>query len=386
MSPRSLSLPLLTVLLASCGGGGGTSATPASATPPVTIPTSPSTGGGSAMPTPTPAPTAAKVAFGYTLAPAARPSKGNALPLGKCVNMGGMLEREIEGDIFGRPIRDDDFRTIRAAGFDTVRLPVKYSAHTAITPPYAIEAALMARVRHVVDLAVAADLNIIIDLHHYIDVQQSPVAERERFLAIWRQIAEAHRNDGPKVWFELLNEPSHEFWSKVSTWDIFKPAIQEIRKTNPTRPIVVAGNYGSKVESLATFDIPLDDPNLIPTFHFYEAKEFTHQGAKWTTIAYPMGRALQESDRAAIDTAVTRVKEYMNRTGRVPFLGEYGAYDIDGIAVADRIQYYGLVSSAFASIGVQSCAWSFTNGFSLYNKTGWIPGMLDAVQTTTTLM
>ncbi|AUW60024.1 glycoside hydrolase family 5 [Sphingobium sp. SCG-1] len=300
--------------------------------------------------------------------------------------MGGMLERDVEGDMFGRPIRDDDFATIRAAGFDTVRLPVKYSVHTATTSPYAVDPALMARVRQVVDAAVAADLNIIIDLHHYVDVQQSPAAERERFVAIWRQIAEAHRNDGPKLWFELLNEPGYEFWNKASTWDIFTPAIREIRRTNPTRPIIVAGNYGSSVQSLATFDIAMDDPNLIPTFHFYDPKEFTHQGAGWTTINYPMGRPLQDSDRTSIDLAVSRVKDYMNRTGRVPFLGEYGAYDIDGVNVADRVKYYGMVSSAFASIGVQSCAWSFTNGFSLYTKTGWVPGMLDAVQTTTTLM
>ncbi|MDX3911231.1 MAG: glycoside hydrolase family 5 protein [Sphingobium sp.] len=379
----SISLSCSALLLASCGGGGGGSPTaqpvtiptptPAAAAPPVTVPT----------PTPN---SGAKVAFGYTLAPAAKPSKGNPLPLGKCVNMGGMLERDVEGDIFGRPIRDDDFRIIRAAGFDTIRLPVKYSAHTAAAAPYAIDPALMARVRHLVDTALATDLNIIIDLHHYTDVQKSPSTERDRFVAIWRQIAEAHQGDGPKVWFELLNEPGHEFWNKVSTWDIFTPAIREIRKTNPTRPIIVAGNYGSNVPSLASLDIAMDDPNLIPTFHFYDPMAFTHQGADWTTLRYPLGRPLSDSDRADIDLAVTRVKDYMNRTGRVPFLGEYGAFDMAGIDVADRVQYYGLVSSAFASVGVQSCAWSFTNGFSLYTNAGWIPGMLDAVQTTTTLM
>lgn len=380
MRVRLSLLPLSALLMASCGGGESTpvAATPASATPSLPVSVPPPAQNDVAKP--------AVTAFGYTPAPAAKPAKGNPLPLGKCVNMGGMLERDIEGDMFGRPIRNDDFAIIRAAGFDTVRLPVKYSAHTAATPPYTVDPALMARVRQVVDAAVAADLNIIIDLHHYVEVQQSPAAERDRFVAIWRQIAEAHRNDGPKVWFELLNEPGYEFWNKASTWDIFTPAIREIRRTNPTRPIIVAGNYGSNVQSLATFEIAMDDPNLIPTFHFYDPKEFTHQGAGWTTTRYPMGRPLYDSDRTSIDLAVSRVKDYMNRTGRVPFLGEYGAYDIDGISVADRVKYYGTVSSAFASIGVQSCAWSFTNGFSLYTKAGWVPGMLDAVQTTTTLM
>lgn len=383
MYRRSSLLLCSALLLTSCGGGGAGDSSPATVTQPVLIPAAPS------APTPVetpPAATPAPVAFGYTLAPAATPLTGKALPLGKCVNMGGMLERVNEGDVGGnRPIRDEDITAIRAAGFDTIRLPVRYSLRTATEAPYTIDAALMARVRHLVDTAVKANLNIIIEIHNYAEVQKSPTTEVERFVAIWKQIAEAHRDDGPRVWFELLNEPGDEFWNKLSTWQIFTPAIREIRKTNPTRPIIVAGNYGSGVQSLATFEMPLEDPNLFPTFHFYDPMEFTHQGATWTKLRYPLGRRLSDSDRASIDLAVSKVKDYMNRTGRVPFLGEYGAFDIDGISVEDRVKYYGWVSAAFASIGVQSCAWSFTNGFSLYTKTGWIPGMVDAIQTTTTL-
>jgi endoglucanase len=334
-------------------------------------------------PTPTPAPTSA---YGYTLVPAAKPTKGAFLPVGKCVNMGSMLERDIEGELMGRPIRDADFAVIRKAGFDTVRLPVKYSSRTATTAPYTIDPVFMARIRHVVDVALAAKLNIIIDLHSYIEVMDAPYAERDRFVAIWRQIAEAHKNDPASVSFELLNEPGSQLWSKVSPWEIYTPAIAAIRETNPTRMIVVAGNYGSRPESLANFKFPLDDPNLVPTFHFYEPHEYTHQGAKWYTPYLPIGRRLAESDRNEIDTAVAQVKSYIERTGRVPFLGEYGAFDITGTFVEDRVKYYGWVSAAFASIGVQSCAWSWSNNFILYDyKTGWVPGMVESIQTTTTL-
>src|SRR5450756_2734644 len=60
--------------------------------------------------------------------PAARPTTGVALPLGKCVNLANMLEAPSEG-AWGRAFQDADASRIRQAGFATVRLPVRFSAH-----------------------------------------------------------------------------------------------------------------------------------------------------------------------------------------------------------------------------------------------------------------
>ncbi|MGK2908833.1 MAG: glycoside hydrolase family 5 protein [Sphingobium sp.] len=322
-------------------------------------------------------------AYGYTLKPAAKPRAGIALPLGKCINMGGMMERPNEGDL-GRPIRESDFRIIRDGGFRTVRLPIVFSAHTRDEPPYTIDPAYMARVKRMADAGLDAGLNVMIDVHAYREMMDDPEGETARFTAIWRQIAETFK-DAPKgLWFELLNEPTNRLWNKVSVWTVYRPALAAIRKTNPTRPVIVAGNLGSRVDSLASLQMP-DDPYLVPTVHMYDPKEFTHQGAKWTINRYARGRAFLNTDRAVINERVAAVKAYMDRTGRVPFLGEYGAIDDASIKPAERVKYYGTVSAAFASIGVQNCAWSYVNGFNLYKNGAWVPGMLKAIQTTTTI-
>ncbi len=320
--------------------------------------------------------------FGYTLAPAAKARAGVALPLGKCINMGGMLEFAKEGN-GKRRIQDSDFKIIRAAGFRTVRLPIQFSAHTESKPPYQIDPAFMARVRHIVDAGVASGLNVIIDVHHYKDLMNDPDGHSDRFTAIWRQIAAEFKDAPEGVWFELLNEPGGKFWNKLSPWVVYRPALAAIRQTNPERPVVVAGNLASAVESLLNLQMP-DDPYLVPTVHMYNPEEFTHQGANWTTRKYPRGRKLLGSDRTIIDAKIKAVKAYMDRTGRVPFLGEFGVIDDMGIDPAERAQYYGTVSAAFASIGVQSCAWSFTNGFDMYRNGRWMPGILKAIKTTTT--
>jgi endoglucanase len=44
------------------------------------------------------------------------------------------------------------------------------------------------------------------------------------------------------------------------------------------------------------------------------------------------------------------------------------------------------VSAAFASIGIQSCAWGYSNTFRLWvDGPGWIAPLRDAIATTTTV-
>ncbi len=207
-----------------------------------------------------------------------------------------------------------------------------------------------------------------------------PTGQKDRFVAIWQQLAERFANAPASVWFELLNEPTGQFWSNVDVWTIFTPALAAIRTTNPVRPVIISGGR-SDVDSLDKLTLP-DDPNLVPTFHFYEPMAFTHQGANWTSRARPVGRRFMQSDADLIRGRLVRVKSFMQRTGQVPLLGEFGAYDIAGISTADRLAYYGTISAAFASIGVQSCAWSFTNGFSLYRGGKWVSGFPAAILTT----
>ena len=119
------------------------------------------------------------------------------LPLGRCVNMANALEAPHEGE-WGRPIANDDFAIIAAAGFDSVRIPVRWSGHAPVTPPYTIDAAFLSRVTQVVDAALAARLNVLLDDHNYDALFANPDAERERLAGLWRQIAVALKGPAPR--------------------------------------------------------------------------------------------------------------------------------------------------------------------------------------------
>ena len=365
---RSITAIALVLAFTACGGGSATGS--GAGTGPI-----------SSTPTPPPPPPP-PTPNSYAPAAAAHATTGVALPLGKCVNLSNMLEAPNEGD-WGRAFQDQDATRIKQAGFVTVRLPVRFSGHALAAAPYTIDAAFMARVHHVVDANLAAGLNVIIDMHNYDELFTDPDAHKTRFAELWRQIGASFQGAPANVWFELINEP-HGSLTDANLLAVLTPALAALRTTNPTRPVIVGGQNYSGVDSLATVAFP-NDPNIVPTFHYYDPFDFTHQGATFVNPVLPTGRQFgTAADNAQLDANLVKIMNFMNRTGRVPFAGEYGAYD--QIPLDQRVAYYRTISSAFASIGIQSCAWGYTNTFNLWNdSTGWITQIRDAIATTTTI-
>src|SRR4051794_19893010 len=101
----------------------------------------------------------------FTLSPAADPPPERAAAvaankaLGRGVNFGNALEAPKEGD-WGMKLEADYFKHIRAAGFNHVRVPVKWSAHADAKPPYTIDPAFFARIDWVLDQAAANGLGV----------------------------------------------------------------------------------------------------------------------------------------------------------------------------------------------------------------------------------
>lgn len=383
MRTRRALAGLALAALAACSGGGSSGTVVAPSPSPAPSPTPSPSPSPSPIPLPTPTPSP-KSPASYTPTAAFKPSTGIALPVGKCVNMGNQLDAPNEGD-WGRAIVDADFTIIKAAGFDTVRLPVRWSNHAATSAPYTIDAIFMARVQHVVDTARAAGLNVILDVHHYDALYANPSAEAARFAALWQQIGAAFASAPvASLWFELLNEPNGAL-DDSNLRSILDPALAAVRATNPTRPVIIGGQNWSNVASLTTLQLP-NDPYVVATVHIYDPFDFTHQGATWITPTPPLGRTFgTASDYSQLDTNLLSLQAYMQRTGRSVFVGEYGANDDPAIPLEQRVLYYTTMSRAYASVGVQSCAWAYTNTFRLRDGNAWLQGMIEGIATTTTL-
>ena len=263
---RTSIFPLLLLFTAAAGAGVPACVAPPSA-PPATSP---------------PAPVVAAVSS--TAVAPARPI-GAAPKLRRGMNLGNALDAPSEGE-WGVVLDASDFVSFQQAGFDHVRLPVRFNAHAAASPPFTVDADFFARVDWAIDQATARGLAIVVDFHHYLELMKTPDEHRARFLAIWKQIAERYAGRPASVAFEILNEPNDQL--TADKWnDILAEALRVVRASNPTRGIVVEGaNWGSANNLGHTLKIPEGDPNLIGSFHTYQPMLFTHQGAAFMSAEY----------------------------------------------------------------------------------------------------
>ena len=318
--------------------------------------------------------------LGYRITSSTRNGREQSVRMRRGINIGNALDAPEEG-AWGVYIKDEYFSIIREAGFDTVRIPIRWSAHADSDPPYKIDEKFFSRVDHVVNEALKQNLTTIINIHHYGEIMQDPMGQKNRFMALWRQISEHYKDYPENLYFELLNEPHGALTSDL--WNKFlAEAINIIRETNPTRKIIVGPTGWNSIPKLNELVIPGNDKNIIVTFHFYTPFEFTHQGAEWVSPSPPVGRVWlgtkeeQEQIRNELDMAV----QWSLKHGNIPlFLGEFGAYS--KADMNSRVRWTYFVAREAEARNISWCYWEFCSGFGAYDpiKEEWIPELLNAL-------
>lgn len=332
--------------------------------------------------------------------------------LGKGVNLGNALEAPTEGE-WGLTLHESYFQIIADGGFDTVRVPVKWSAHASNEPPYTIDEPFLERVDWVLDQALARKLNVVIDLHHYDELFEAPDEHKERFLTIWKQLAQRYKDRPLSVYFEPLNEPHGNLTAPV--WnDLLAEAIKEIRSMDKRHTIIIGTSEWGGIGGLSQLQIPEEEKNAIVTFHYYDPFLFTHQGSEWNGpetgtigLTWP-GPPATKVEPAEAAKNVPWVKSWFRNYNTQPskynpasreqvlsdldkaaawgkennrplWLGEFGAYskaDMDS-----RIRWTHFVRSEAEKRSMAWAYWEFGAGFGVYNRESgqWNSGLHKAL-------
>jgi endoglucanase len=287
--------------------------------------------------------------------------------LGRGINIGNALEAPKEGE-WGVTLQAEYFRAIKEAGFDTIRLPICWSARAGAAAPYAIDPQFAERIDWAIEQALANRLNIIVNVHHYEKMDARPDEHLPRLVGLWEQIAARYRDRPAGVYFELLNEP-HDKLSEEK-WNAVIPAVlKAVRKTNPTRPVIVGPAQWNGIWALDKLELPRDDRNLIVTVHCYDPTKFTHQGAPWLKEAagwkgqkWTGGPAEQEALRKQFEKAAAWGKKH----GRPIFLGEFGT--CQEADMESRARWTRFVRREAETLGLSWAYWEFCAGFGAYDS------------------
>ena len=305
-------------------------------------------------------------------------SAGDALHRG--MNLANMLEAPNEGDL-GLMVHEEYFDLIEQAGFDFVRLPIRWNAHAEADSPYTIDPTFFARIDRVIGWALKDQLTIILDFHNYGEIMTDPTDNRERFLGIWQQIAEHYKDYPPQVMFELLNEPND--WLNASVWnDYLGQASGVVRQSNPKRDMIIDSPESSSYQWISTLNVP-DDPHILVTFHYYEPYHFTHQGADWLGMDTQSWLGTTwlgtDAEKAAITANFESVAAWANQKHVRILLGEFGAYST--AEMASRVRWTEFVAREAERHGFAWAYWEFGAGFGVYDPTAnvWREDLLKAL-------
>jgi len=288
--------------------------------------------------------------------------------LGRGVNLGNALEAPTEGE-WGVTLEEGYFQLIQDAGFNSVRIPIRWNAHALEEAPYTIDPEFFARVDWAVDQALQRDLVVVINMHHYLELMETPRVHTERFLALWEQIAKHYQDYQDSLYFEPLNEPNGSLG--VISWNsVVTQVVGVIRKTNPARTIILGPGNWNNIYDLPALELPKEDRNLIITVHYYSPFEFTHQGAEWADGS----EAWMGTTWDATEDQVNAVVRDMNAAARWGaqnvrpiYLGEFGAYSKAGIESRER--WTAFVARAAEERGFAWAYWEFCAGFGVYDST-----------------
>ncbi|HEX4410741.1 MAG TPA: cellulase family glycosylhydrolase [Xanthobacteraceae bacterium] len=217
-------------------------------------------------------------------------------------------------------VTQDDIRFIKAAGFNTVRVPLNWRLFMVPGDDPSkdrFEGQGWALLDRVVQWCRDAGLRVIVDLHaapggqtgvNHDDGPGFPLTfyvprYRQQTIALWREIATRYRDEPAVLGYDLLNEPASPYTDEAYVdprlEPLYRDIVSAIRGVDTNHVVMLAGAKWST--SFAVFDRPFD-ANAVYTYHKF-----------W---AHPTREVVQEyvnfSNRWRVPVVIGETGEYTN--------------------------------------------------------------------------
>jgi endoglucanase len=298
--------------------------------------------------------------------------------------LGNSLDVPENETAWGNPTIDPELlQTIASAGFDIVRIPVTWSLFTGAAPNYTIDPARLARVEEVIGYALDAGLYALINLHHdgadelegvewlTLNDETGAITEannqlvKERFSAVWTQLATHFKDFDERLLFESMNEihdgydaPDPGYYTIINDLNqTFVDIVRESGGNNDTRHLVVPG-YNTNIEyTLAGFEAPQDPTpdHLILSVHFYDPWQFAGEGS---SLAWGNGAAGADDwgQEDHVRSQFDELKSTFIDQGLPMIIGEYGAVNVTA-SQNYRRYYMEYVTQAACQRGIVPIYW-----------------------------
>jgi len=202
---------------------------------------------------------------------------------------------------------------------------------------------------------------------------------QDSFVEFWRLVAKRYADRGDVIYaYELMNEPHASYGGQdfADKWHLLaQRAVDAIRQYDSTHAIVVdCTDWGnpSGFEHLR----PLDDDNIVYSFHMWVPHQFTHQGVNnQRSASYPSGNWNADWIRGQLSP----VLEFRDKYNVRILVGEIGASA--SADPRDRAAYFEDCLILFEEYGFDYAQWCYAEWglWSLEHIRNNVPGTLNVM-------
>lgn len=310
-------------------------------------------------------------------------------------NLGNTMDATPNENGWGNPTTTQAMiDAVRKMGFKTLRLPVTWKGHFGGAPNYTIDAAWLSRVVTIANYALNDSMYVMVNIHHDgttggwfpLNATGSQVdAISAQVAAIWTQIANAFKDYGDYVQFEIFNEPQDgapnmygggDAQSRANLAAYQTAAVKAIRATggnNATRMVVLQGISASPLAvSVAT--IPMVDDNVIVSIHTYDPVPYSMDcnPNSWGSA----------SDSASILNNLKSQQTMVASKHGTAIVGEWATKSCDNLD--SRVKHAGFYARQVRNFGMVPVWWDDGADFHLLNRKtnppSWdFPGIAQAI-------
>ena len=273
----------------------------------------------------------------------------------------GMADNSIKVETaWGNPVVTK--RTIKAvkdAGFNAIRIPVRWQSHITNPQTMTIDKAWLNRVKEIIGWCLDNDLKVIINTHHDKWLEGRPTYEykdenNRKLALLWRNIAKALAKYDYRVAFAGTNEVHvRDNWGKPTAENLavqnaynqtFIDAVRATKGNNAKRHLIVQTYVCNPDFGLynGDFIIPKDiDGNgnqwMSVEFHYYTPWDYAGfcKNYFWGKPYKQYGETPEQDEQSMIDF-FDKVAATWSKKGLGVVIGEWGVTDHTTDGQADR--------------------------------------------------
>ena len=267
-------------------------------------------------------------------------------------NLGNSLDAIGGETAWGNPmVTQQLINAVKAAGFDTLRVPVAWSKFSD-PANFVIQTSWMDRVEEVVNYGLNADMYVIVNIHWDEGWMQPTYAQQNyvnnRLSIMWEQIATRFRDYDERLLFAGTNEvmvdgdygtPTEEYYTVQNSFNqTFVDTVRATGGGNATRHLVVQG-FNTNIDHTVNFaEIPVDTVanRLMMEVHYYDPYNFTLNEnssiTQWGAIATDPNATETWANESWVDAQFQRMKTNFVDQGIGVILGEYGVISRPNVA------------------------------------------------------